>query len=248
MEDHGEEQGLIILADGVVVRHQGEADKPLADKTTFWTRVGEDDCYTHMEGRFAPMLRGYPMCPQMMTENNKVENGEANGTQGDCVGVRLKHGESVHYRKVNGFNVKCVYASQVDHVKWRVGKRIIKVKPKQYNSLRAKFPLPPGLCAKKNDKATVHLRATQIPLISNDATTGHKLQGSSVDAIYIPSWSYNTNWPYVMLSRVRTLKGLFLGRPLDPNADYSVPQDLTRMIRQLKKSLPEPFDYSDLEL
>ena len=52
----------------------------------------------------------------------------------------------------------------------------------------------------------------------NDATTGHKLQGMSVNKLIIVSWSSKENWVYVVLSRVRTLKGLFLLKPLPKNS------------------------------
>jgi hypothetical protein len=52
---------------------------------------------------------------------------------------------------------------------------------------------------------------TQFGVNSNIATTGHKLQGMSKDKIIVTSWSYQfKNWIYVILSRVRTLEGLYL--------------------------------------
>jgi hypothetical protein len=56
----------------------------------------------------------------------------------------------------------------------------------------------------------------QIPANSNDATMGHKLQGTSKDVIVITSWPTGglaamlKNWEYVVLSQVRTLSGLYL--------------------------------------
>ena len=37
-------------------RREGDVDKALSDLTTFYTRVGEDDCSTYMQGHFTPML------------------------------------------------------------------------------------------------------------------------------------------------------------------------------------------------
>ena len=52
---------------------------------------------------------------------------------------------------------------------------------------------------------------TQIPVNSNIATTGHKLQGMSKNTLIVNNWDYKfVNWVYVVLSRVRTRKGLFL--------------------------------------
>jgi hypothetical protein len=32
-----------------------------------------------------------------------------------------------------------------------------------------------------------------LPVVSNNATTGHKLQGSSVDSIFVHNWIYEKN-------------------------------------------------------
>ena len=52
-------------------------------------------------------------------------------------------------------------------------------------------------------------KMTQFQVNLNDATTGHKLQGSSKDHIIITSWPKNglfKNWEYTVLSRVRSLE------------------------------------------
>ena len=60
---------------------------------------------------------------------------------------------------------------------------------------------------------------TQIPVVDNDGTTRHKLQGMSKDKLIVVDWAFNTNnWVYVVLSRVRTLEGLFLLKELPESA------------------------------
>ena len=147
-------------------------------------------------------------------------------------------------------NVKCVFASDIESLMWEVNEKVHLIEPKKYTSLQADFPLPQELQASVSmKKATVHLIATQIPLISDNATTGHKLQGASIDNLYVPSWNYDCNWPYIVLSRVRKLKGLFLGKPLDPSKDYSVPEALTRMLHSFWTfAVPSPFIYDNLHL
>ena len=56
LKDHGDDHGFVILADNVHIRREGSRDTRLQDLATFYTRVGEDNCDTHMEGRFTPML------------------------------------------------------------------------------------------------------------------------------------------------------------------------------------------------
>ena len=72
--------------------------------------MGENDCDANMEGRSTPMLRFYPNCPLMMTHNQDVGIGLANGVQRLCQAVSLKPQHSVHYRSINGHQVKYAYA------------------------------------------------------------------------------------------------------------------------------------------
>jgi len=58
------------------------------------------------------------------------------------------------------------------------------------------------------------MKGMQLPLVSNTATTGHKLQGSKVVNIFVLDWNYTTNWPYVVLSRVTTMRELFFRKKL----------------------------------
>ena len=72
--------------------------------------------------------------------------------------------------------------------------------------------------------------------INMNATTGHKLQGMSKDKLIIVSWSFIPNWIYVVLSRVRTLKGLFLLRPLPTDCldRFQVPRELQAFERRMQ--------------
>jgi hypothetical protein len=88
------------------------------------------------------------------------------------------------------------------------------------------------LCCKMN----------QIPANSNDATTGHKLQGMSKDIIIVSSWPTGglsllfKNWEYVVLSRVRTLSGLYLVEPIDMDKSFNPsPQLRSYMERAMQK-------------
>jgi hypothetical protein len=75
------------------------------------------------------------------------------------------------------------------------------------------------------------MKGTPLPLLINNATTGHKLQGSGVDNLFVPNWSYVQNWVYGKLSQVKTRAGLFCRNPLsrDPSK-YTVPEALQRML------------------
>ena len=89
--------------------------------------------------------------------------------------------------------------------------------------------------AMKKKKQAVTIKAIQFPIVSNNATTGWKLQGSSVQNLYIKEWNISCkNWIYVMLSRVRNRKGLFLESKISENPnDFSLDQRLVKMMNEL---------------
>ena len=71
--------------------------------------------------------------------------------------------------------------------------------------------------------STTHVAANQLPLISNTATTGHKLQGSSLDAVHVPDWNYSVNWPErgspassATTPGIRSTRPLSAARPKNP--------------------------------
>jgi hypothetical protein len=97
----------------------------------------------------------------------------------------------------------------------------------------------------RETRVTTTMDLTQFPVVGNFATTGHKLQGKSVNQLVIAEWSTVKNWAYVVLSRVRTLAGLFLEKtiPYDidftPNPDYEY---LDMMERLRATILVNPID------
>ena len=82
---------------------------------------------------------------------------------------------------------------------------------------------------------------TQIPANSNDATIGHKLQGLSKDTIVVTSWPTGglvamfKNWEYVVLSRVRTLSGLYLVEPIDMDKSFKPSTELKTYIENARQ-------------
>jgi hypothetical protein len=88
----------------------------------------------------------------------------------------------------------------------------------------------------------------QIPANSNDRTTGHKLQGMSKDAIIVSSWPTGDlskifkNWEYVVLSRVRTLSGLYLVDPIDMEKLFNSSSQLRPYIDKIKQKEKDILD------
>ena len=90
-------------------------------------------------------------------------------------------------------------------------------------------------------KVTFRCKMIQIPANSNEATTGHKLQGMSKDAIIVSSWPTGSlaamfkNWEYVVLSRVRTLSGLYLVKPIDMDKSFQPSPQLASYMDKIRK-------------
>ncbi len=81
---------------------------------------------------------------------------------------------------------------------------------------------------------------------SNDATTGHKLQGMTKDVIVVTSQPTGglaamfKNWEYIVLSRVCTLSGLYLVEPIDMEKLFKPSSELKKYMetaRQKEMSL-----------
>ena len=85
------------------------------------------------------------------------------------------------------------------------------------------------------------IKITQFPCVLSSVLTGHKVQGNSVDSIILGSMSshhrYGANgWLYVVLSRARQLRGLFLLEPVESDSRkykprHDVMDEMTRLRR-----------------
>jgi len=88
------------------------------------------------------------------------------------------------------------------------------------------------------NKSHFKAKFTQFPVNIADAITGHKLQGRTMDTVIISSWpkmAMMKNWEYTILSRVISLKGLFLFKPIDLKMSFKAPEELISFLKQLKK-------------
>lgn len=132
----------------------------------------------------------------------------------------------------------------------RLDKRLHEMKITLQNSLqRIRFKMKAEnfstkVSVKAHPKAQMKMeftcRMTQFPINLNDATTGHKLQGMSKDVVIITSWPKGglsalfKNWEYVVLSRVRTIEGLYLFEPIDLEKSFKPSTEFQRYLRIAK--------------
>eukprot|EP00986_Skeletonema_menzelii_P016225 scaffold13992_cov123-Skeletonema_menzelii.AAC.1 len=216
---------------------------------TIVTQLGDSDILSTdrntQNAKIEPVLRVYPRCPLMCNTNDDLDEGRGNGTACEVVSVKLK--KNGKERKWKNWEGRKVWTVSVDDVEWidcehtpkpPKGKASrFRLTPKDF-SATIDFPLHENLPPIKVGNAVVR----QFPVNSNLATTGHKLQGMSKDVLIVNSWDYRcANWVYVVLSRVRTRKGLFLVRPLDLDKDFNVPQKLLDFEERMKRLKEQPI-------
>ena len=232
------DDSVMILCDKQSVKNGSNVYKDFKSPKKLWEECGENDIKPgKMSNRMDPVLRLYIGCRVMLPHNINVRNGLANGTQANVGRVKLLQGVVPTETMINEkCGVKTVFASQVEfieleHANDRINPRTFHVKPKQH-TFKVQLTKPCMLQTKKEKKEEITMRATQIPLMICNATTGHKLQGCGVLSIFVNSWSNVSNWTYVVLSRVRTLSGLYMREPLSTDlSKYAMPGELREMIR-----------------
>jgi hypothetical protein len=192
----------------------------------------------------------------MLTNNKNVLEGEANGTQAIVEKVILKQGVQLQSVILSGdISVPAVGASDVAyillrHSNKRINPATFKVMPKKH-TFKASMLIPRSMQVTGAEREDFRMKATQIPIVSNNATTGHKLQGSGVESLFVHNWSYVTNWVYVMLSRVKTRAGLYCRKPISTDVNkYAVPESLTNMLASFRTRSAATYwteeDYRDI--
>ena len=244
--------GRIGNTDDTIMIFSDKLRKKIGEKTFtklkrrkhFWENCGEDHCKPgSFQPRMDPVLRLYTGCRVLLPENDDVSEGRANGTQAFFEKAVLKAGIRPRQVLVDGVPVNAVFASEVQHVVLnhannRIQPQKFSIEPKLHR-FKAQLLLPEGLQHKSKKRESITMTAFQVPMLVNNATTGHKLQGSGVDNVFIHRWSYVQNWPYVMLSRVKTEEGLFMRGPLRRDlSTYAVPKSLQRMMKAFEKRAP----------
>jgi hypothetical protein len=186
-----------------------------------------------------PFLSLFYGCELMVNDNIDVKNGIANGTCCQFVKAVLKHGKNVEALQVHGYWVNSVDINDVDHIVLRFDvsydpkfQGTFKLRPRE-RSFMVSYPMDEGLLGKKS--ANVNLKLTHFPIIGNFATTGHKLQGKTMANLIIAEWRNIENWAYVVLSRVRTLAGIFLLEALPDSISFAPSPEYLLMMERLRK-------------
>ncbi len=149
---------------------------------------------------------------------------------------------------MHGCWVYAIDISDEDHIllRWTdsVFEGTFKIKPES-RVFKCRFPVWDEFGRMKRISQSMTIE--HFAAIVNYATTGHKLQGKSLDQLIISEWSRKENWAYVVLSRVQTLSGLFLTKPIPFDIDFSVRKNYSDMMSRLRREkLATSDDIADL--
>jgi AAA domain/Helitron helicase-like domain at N-terminus len=233
---------MVIFMDDLFMNDNGNAMVPIksnAVKRYFWESVGEADCHpTDINGprKVDPLLKLYYRCPLMMAQNTAVSSGQANGSRVLLEAVRIKRNEvPFHMRLDTGVTIRAFFASQVKELVVKHESNDIRPRFFTVKSEKVKFK-----CHLKigQERVLVKMSGSQFGLISNSCTTGHKLQGYTALELFVNEWAYHSNWTYVVLSRVRTMLGLFFRTPLSEDLSaYRMPEEMKSMLQGFRDKI-----------
>ena len=207
-------------------------------RATLFRSCSEAHCHDDQNKRCDPLLCLFSGCLLMSVENDDVKNGIANGTTSTFEKIIFKNGATPKPIQMHGKWVYGINIEDVDHLvlRWHDCRfqGTFKVKPRE-RKFRVQYPIcEPGF---PNLRVPCNIKLTFLPVVLNHATTGHKLQGKSLDELVIAEWSNVRNWAYVVLSRVRTLDGLYLTSKIPRKIDFSPDPKYIDMMERLRSKI-----------
>ena len=197
--------------------------------------------------RCDPFLRLFYQMHVMSTDNEDVDNGIANGTTALFEYLVLKDGKHVHKIRYNKYWVFAVNAEDIEYMQLRwhesTFKGTFQLRPK-----RRKYTVSLNVSDfGENIRITPKIEILTFLLTPNHATTGHKLQGKTVDSLIVREWTKQRNWLYVVLSRVTTLNGLFLLEPIPKDIETQPCNEFVDMMSRLRCRISAKIDSAEIE-
>ena len=197
--------------------------------------------------RADPFLCLWSGCHVMGTDNTDVTHGIANGITSIFEKCIFKSGKRPHKIKVDGFWVYAINIKDVQSLVLRWSdcrfEGTYKIQSKN-RTFKVNYPI---VEEGKSIRVAASMKLEHFSILLNHATTGHKLQGKSMENLVISQWSKVKNWAYVVLSRVRKITGLYLLSEIPRDIDFSPDPKYLRMMDRLRQRiLKTPDDVTDL--
>jgi hypothetical protein len=194
-----------------------------------WSMCGDDNLSAGSNTKVDPCLKLIQGSPLMINSNTGKDKNLVKGTLGNFVNVRWKSGHQPHLENYHGFKVRAANIADIECIIMRVeaNNRIVELRPEL-----TEVDIKHGVLGGKN--RLKKFKVLQIPVNLSLATTGHKLQGMTKDILILAELSLVPNWLYVVLSRVTTLKGLYLMKPLTLDMFQPISKQLQQELDFLK--------------
>ena len=225
-------KNTVIIESAIFDRNNERCQRSF--ETKVYNRCGDTNVRVGRSKKIDPALQFYSGIPLMIIDNTNIKEGRGNGTRCIGISVHLKKDCNVGYSNIDG---RFVHTVSVLDLEYMVCEMIVENKnerPKRFKLYPDKYTATITMKI-NNMQHKVGAKIIQFGVNSNKATTGHKLQGASLNKMVVRSWEYGVpNWIYVVLSRVRSLKGLFICEKLDYTKDFSVEPNLLKEEERLR--------------
>ena len=229
----------------------GNSDRKLTfnQRKILFEECPEEKCKSSGNKCYDPLLCLFFDCHVMGNENTDVSNGVANGTIALFKKLHLHPGARLTPIKMHGHWVLSVNIDEVDslELEWHDSKFEGRFHVKSCNvTCHVDFPI---MMMGKKETMKVPIKLQCFPVVLNHATTGHKLQGKSMDELVIVEWSKKdkAKWAYVVISRVRKLEGLFFLEPIPDDIDFTPDQKYLEMMDRMRNTvLAQPSQIADV--
>ena len=184
-----------------------------------WGMCGDNNISVKGNTKIDPCLKLIKGSPLMINSNTEKARKLCKGTMGNYVGVRWKEGCTPQIENYNGYKVFAanIYDLECLIMKLACTGQMVELQPEEFS---VEMKLPGSASVIKGFKMA------QFAVNMSLATTGHKLQGMTMDILILAEISLVPNWLYVVLSRVTTLKGLYLMQPLSKDMFKRISRNL----------------------
>jgi len=196
-----------LMIKGIVTIHNRDVGPDF--HKVLWGTCGDDNIVVSQTTRIDPCLKLIQGCPLMITTNTEKKRDLVKGMTASYVGVRWKDGKCPHVEDYHGYKVNCGHVTDIECIilKLHTNGKHVELQPEIFQP-SIKFP---GM----NKKSVIKgYHIMQFPVNQSLAVTGHKLQGTTVELLILAEINLTMNWLYVLLSRVTSLQGLYLMKPL----------------------------------
>ena len=184
----------------------------------------ESDIETGKGQYMSPTLLLYKNCPITLTSNDYMTHHAGKGSPCTLKHVKLKQNSAPRQQLYNGKYVQTVSVNDIEYItiSKENSRKTFNITPVHKTcKITVDLKLPGFTPFVLSDKTKIK----QFEISSGLSSTCHKLQGLTKEAIIILDWTYNVpNWIYVVLSRVKTMKGLFLMKPINLSKVRKIPK------------------------